>query len=73
MRGCLWNGCGACRAQGWLLSGDSSVNNSAAPLAAPPPEREPRKAMPPLWGWSPRTAERFFGHLIHMLKIGGWT
>lgn len=24
--------------------------------------------MPPLWGWSPRRAERFFGHLIHMLE-----
>lgn len=24
--------------------------------------------MPPLWGWSPRRAECFFGHLIHIEK-----
>lgn len=46
MRGCHRNGCGVCRVQGRLLSGDSSVNNSATPLAAPPSLREPRKAMP---------------------------
>lgn len=46
VRGCHWNGCGVCRVQGRLLSGDSSVNNSATPLAAPPSLREPRKAMP---------------------------
>lgn len=72
MSGCHWNGCGACRVQGWLLSGGSPVNNSATPLAATPSQREPRKAMPPLRGWSPRTAERFFGHLKHMLNKGSW-